>query len=290
VSGGHARVNSGGANSYLSIVGDSATDNITTGFLRFYNTTANEIARVSAVSSGTAKTSGSLIFSTGNAAAPTERMRINASGNLGIGTTTPLDRLSVQNTIKARGTIDGATTTISVTLRTDINAIAGLEAGAIDFRRWTGAATNHGTGLITVDQSGAMRFFTDALSTNTFSTSERFRIDSSGNTLQTQPEPAAVDTSAALTVANLRTRIITSTTAAAVTGTLPPGTLMDGLYSAQTDMGYDWSVINTGPNTFTVAAGTFHTVVGNMAVTTNTSGSFRSRRTGANTWVSYRIG
>jgi hypothetical protein len=119
---------------------------------------------------------------------------------------------------------------------------------------------------------------------------ERMRIDSAGSTLQTQPAPAAVNATATLTVANLRTRLITSTTAAAVTGTLPTGTLMDGLYSAQADMGYDWSVINTGPNTFTVAAGTGHTVVGNMAVATNTSGSFRSRRTGTNTWVSYRIG
>jgi hypothetical protein len=91
-------------------------------------------------------------------------------------------------------------------------------------------------------------------------------------------------------VANLRTRIITSTTAAAVTGTLPTGTLMDGLYSSQTDMGYDWSVINTGANNFVVAAGTGHTVVGNMTVAGSTTSMFRSRRTAANTWITYRVG
>lgn len=116
------------------------------------------------------------------------------------------------------------------------------------------------------------------------------RIGSAGNTFQTQPAPAAVNATATLTVANLQTRIITSTTAAAVTGTLPTGTLMDDLYGGSTDMGYDWSVINTGANAFTVAAGTGHTVVGNMVVAAGTSASFRTRRTAANTWINYRIG
>jgi hypothetical protein len=119
---------------------------------------------------------------------------------------------------------------------------------------------------------------------------ERLRIDSSGSAFQEQIAPAAVNATATLTVANLRTRIITSTTAAAVTGTLPTGTLMEGLYNGRTDMGYDWSVINTGgTNNFTVAAGTAHTVVGNMVVAPNTSGAFRSRRTATNTWITYRV-
>jgi hypothetical protein len=135
---------------------------------------------------------------------------------------------------------------------------------------------------------GALAFFT---ANGAGSVPERMRIDASGSVLAAQVAPAAVNTTATLTVANLRTRIITSTTAAAVTGTLPTGTLMDGLYNSQTDMGYDWSVINTGgTNNFTVAAGTAHTVVGNMVVSPNTSGSFRSRRTAANTWITYRIG
>lgn len=120
---------------------------------------------------------------------------------------------------------------------------------------------------------------------------ERFRVDFGGNHFATQAAPAAVNTTATLTVANLRTRIITSTTAAAVTGTLPTGTSMDTLYSSAVDIGYDWSVINTGAtNTFTVAANTAHTVVGNMVVAVSSSGHFRSRRTAANTWVTYRIG
>lgn len=52
----------------------------------------------------------------------------------------------------------------------------------------------------------------------------------------------------------------------------------------------DWAVINTGPNTFTVTADTDHTLVGAGAVATATSGLFRTRKTAANTFVTYRIG
>ena len=110
-----------------------------------------------------------------------------------------------------------------------------------------------------------------------------------GGLIARQPAPAAVNATATLTADNLQTRIITSTTAAAVTATLPTGTLMDGLYSALTNMAFDWSVINTGGNNFTVSAGTGHTVVGGMVVVGGSSGMFRSRRTGANTWVTYRV-
>ena len=110
-----------------------------------------------------------------------------------------------------------------------------------------------------------------------------------GGLIARQPAPAEVNATATLTAANLQTRIITSTTAAAVTATLPTGTLMDGLYSALTNMAFDWSVINTGGNNFTVSAGTGHTVVGGMVVVGGSSGMFRSRRTGADTWVTYRV-
>jgi len=122
------------------------------------------------------------------------------------------------------------------------------------------------------------------------SSTTRIVIESTGSLFVFQPNPAAVNTTATLTVANLQARIITSTTAAAVTGTLPTGTLMDGWFSQTTNLAVDWSVINTGAtNTFTVAQGTDHTVIGNMVVNTSSSGVFRSRRTGTNTWVTYRV-
>jgi hypothetical protein len=188
---------------------------------------------------------------------PTERLRIDSSGNVGIGTSSPISKLQ----------IGGGTVAEEV----------------LNFAPTVGGGAAFGN----TSSTGYFRFLTGTSGTPT----ERLRIDSSGNTLQTQPAPAAVNATATLTVANLRTRIITSTTAALVTGTLPTGTLMDStLYNAAADMGYDWSVINTGANNFVVAAGATHTVVGNMTVTGGASGSFRSRRTAANTWITYRIG
>lgn len=106
-----------------------------------------------------------------------------------------------------------------------------------------------------------------------------------------QPTPIVVNTTATLTVGQLLNGIITSTTAAAVTGTLPTGTLTDAGSDFLIDEAFDWSVINTGAtNTFTVAAGTGHTVVGNMVVALSASAMFRTRKTAANTFVTYRIG
>jgi hypothetical protein len=51
----------------------------------------------------------------------------------------------------------------------------------------------------------------------------------------------------------------------------------------------DWTVINTGPNTFTVTAATGHTIVGAAAVATATSGWFRTRKTAADTFITYRL-
>ncbi len=64
---------------------------------------------------------------------------------------------------------------------------------------------------------------------------------------------------------------------------------MDAAAEFADDDSFDWSVINTGPNTFTVTAATDHTIVGAAAVATATSGLFRTRKTAANTFVTYRV-
>lgn len=114
-----------------------------------------------------------------------------------------------------------------------------------------------------------------------------------GAKFTTQGTPTAVNATATLTIAQLLTGIITSTTAAAVTGTLPTGTLTD---AGVTDPGmavddaFEWTVINTGgTNAFTVAAGTGHTLVGSGVVAANSAQTFRTRKTAANTFVTYRV-
>lgn len=115
-------------------------------------------------------------------------------------------------------------------------------------------------------------------------------MDDSGALKVVQPAPVAVNTTATLTAAQLLTGLITSTTAAAVTGTLPTGTLLDAAAGLEIDEAFDWYVINTGAsNAFTIAAGTGHTIVGAAAVALSTSAHFRSRKTATNTFVTYRI-
>jgi hypothetical protein len=108
--------------------------------------------------------------------------------------------------------------------------------------------------------------------------------------LPSQITPGALDATGALTVALLSTRIVTSSTAAAVTATLPTGAVMDLGSSFSVNDSFDWTAINTGgSNAFTVTAATGHTIVGAGAVAASTSGTFRTRKTAADTFVTYRL-
>lgn len=105
-----------------------------------------------------------------------------------------------------------------------------------------------------------------------------------------QGAPGVLNATGALTAAMIGAGIVTSTTAAAVAGTVPTGTVLDAAFEMEIGESIDWSVIVTGPNAFTVTAATGHTLVGAGAVATGTSGLFRTRKTAANTFVTYRVG
>jgi len=113
-----------------------------------------------------------------------------------------------------------------------------------------------------------------------------------GNIIKKQPAPAAVNTTATLTTSAVLGYIVTSNPASGITLTLPTGTLLDAaIPSIAADQSVEWCIINTNAsNTVTVAAGTGHTVIGNMVVALSTSAQFRSRKTAANTFVTYRVG
>lgn len=106
-----------------------------------------------------------------------------------------------------------------------------------------------------------------------------------------QGAPNALNATGTLTVAMILGGIITSTTAAAVTGTLDTGTICDAGADWVIGEAVDWSVINTGgANAFTVAAAAGHTIVGGAVVAASSSGMFRTRKTAANTFITYRLG
>src|SRR6185369_5116660 len=83
-----------------------------------------------------------------------------------------------------------------------------------------------------------------------------------------QPTPGTLNATGALTLALLQTRIVTSTTGAAVVATLDTGTVMDAAQTWAVGDSIDWNVINTGGNAFTVTAAAGHTIVGVAAVAT----------------------
>lgn len=106
-----------------------------------------------------------------------------------------------------------------------------------------------------------------------------------------QGTPGTLNATGTLTAALVTAGIVTSTSAAAVAATLDTGTAMDTALANDIAIGeaFEWSLINTGPNTVTVTASAGHTIVGTATVVTVVSGYFLTRRTAANTWVTYRM-
>ena len=108
--------------------------------------------------------------------------------------------------------------------------------------------------------------------------------------LRGQGTPGVLNATGALTAAMILSGLVTTTVAAAVTATLPTGTVMDAAIEMEIGDSFDWAVSsNTGANAFTVTAAAGHTVVGLMAVATTCSALFRTRKTAAATYVTYAI-
>lgn len=117
------------------------------------------------------------------------------------------------------------------------------------------------------------------------------------NILTTQPTPGVLNATGTLTAAMLLTSIVTSTTAAAVTATLDTGTLLEtALLALYPNLGvndyFEFSVVNTGSNAFTIATAGGWTDGGNgfTAVAAGTSARFGVRRTAANAYTIFKVG
>ena len=120
--------------------------------------------------------------------------------------------------------------------------------------------------------------------------------------LKKQVTPATMTATDTLTVDQLLTGLILATPVAAVNYTLPTGTLMDAALTDYmvNDASFDVVIINLSPtdaNEITLLAGVGFTIVGQPIVDSNewevawygNTGTFRCRKTAANTFVAYRI-
>ncbi len=122
--------------------------------------------------------------------------------------------------------------------------------------------------------------------------------------IKSQVTPSAETVACTLTIAELLTGIITGTHAAGATAayTLPSGALSDAGATFAVDTCIDWSLINLSANavdTITLTSpGADHTIVGNPIVQSSNAATggvmgnsaiFRTRKTAAATFISYRI-
>ena len=107
-----------------------------------------------------------------------------------------------------------------------------------------------------------------------------------------RPAPGTLNATGTLTAALLLGKIVTSTTAAAVTATLDTGANIDAAQNHAVGDSIPWNVINTGgTNAFTLAASTGHTIVGSAVVAATGSGAaeFLTVKTAPATYVTYRM-
>jgi hypothetical protein len=244
-----------------------------------------------------------------------ERARVDSSGRLLVGTSTSRTADGYASGLQLEGTTNYQSASISLTHnRADTGApefrfckSRGTSAGAVTlvnsgdilgrlyFYGTDGSAAIQAARISaevdgtpgTNDMPG--RLVLSVTLDGASSPTEAFRITNDRVVAYNQPGVTSKSAAATLTVAELKTGIIQYTGAAA-TLTLPTGTLTEGGFNGiYTNMTFEWSVINTGSGTCTIGAGTGHTIVGSTTVAAGASGRFASRRTAANTFVTYRL-
>jgi hypothetical protein len=121
---------------------------------------------------GSASYGGDMRFMTAGSGALAERMRINQSGNVGIGTSSPTSKLTVEGGVSAAGIFD------ALTLRNSLDGGVGLyfdNSVSTNLASIEARVTSAGAGT----DDGILAFSTATNGTN----SERMRIDASGNVL-----------------------------------------------------------------------------------------------------------
>lgn len=108
--------------------------------------------------------------------------------------------------------------------------------------------------------------------------------------LRAQGAPGVLNATGALTSALITTGIVTSTNAAVI-ATLDTGAVSETALDMQIGESFDWSVVKTAANTFTVTSpDASHVLEGSGVVAATSSASFRTRKTALDTFITTRLG
>jgi hypothetical protein len=216
-----------------------------------------------------------------------EKMRIDSTGNVGIGDTAPASNTYFSKLSVVANNISGNAMSIAnaSSLRIQCNAFNEATIGAFYLNHDGGGNAS----LVSTRSTSSMLFGT--------ANTERMRLDSTGN-LQVStgavvvwaPAPAAISAATTLTNANIQAQII-STTGSTYTVTMPLGTTLESLITWPiANLGYDFYVVNTASGIITMAGNTGVTTLGSLTVGIGASAHFRIRRTSpANNFVLYRL-
>lgn len=105
-----------------------------------------------------------------------------------------------------------------------------------------------------------------------------------------QRTPIAINAAGAIPLSAMANGVITSNSLLGITCTLPAGATIDAAMRMRVDDSFDWCVMAVGLFGFTVGTAAGHTIVGGATVGSGGAGTFRTRKTAANTFITYRIG
>lgn len=127
--------------------------------------------------------------------------------------------------------------------------------------------------------------------------STRDAFSAYGLNWQYQAAPVNFTAATILSAAQVGSNIITTSGSTNFALTLPLGTAMDTYFAviaaaspALTNVSFDLALVNTGSAIITMtAAASGFSIVGNTSIQATSAGLFRIRRSGANTYVMYRI-
>lgn len=277
--------------------------------LEIAGTTGANQATVTASISGTtmtvtAVTSGAIVV--GNLIHGTDveaytKVTAFGTGTGGMGTyTVSVSQTVASTTVRVN---DAYGSTVIRITNTDTTENVGQPTGGLQFFTSDVSSPTAGVGAYVVAMSEstapdtALVFGTRNDTGGGVDANERLRITSTGDAqfltgavVVYAPAPTAVNASATLTNADLQAQLLVAS-GVGFTLTMPLGTTLNTLVTwAGVDLGFDFSLINTGSGTITMAGNTGVTIVGTSTVLVSTSGRFRICRTAASTYIVYRIG